>query len=74
MKVVAKITDAAAAKRKGDADALREYADMVERGDVCAYVLVMDDVKENCFRRVATFNDRWRILGALEYAKLGFSE
>ena len=59
-------------KREGDpeiAQALRELADKVECGDVRDVVVVANDQGENTFWRVGTFADRWRLLGALEYAK-----
>lgn len=62
----------AAFKRPGDPDtaaALREIADKVESGDIRDVVVVADDQGDKVFWRVGTFDDRWRLLGALEYAK-----
>lgn len=62
----------AAFKRPGDletATALREMADRVEAGDIRDVVVVADDQGAKVFWRVGTFDDRWRLLGALEYAK-----
>ena len=59
-------------KRNGDpetANALREMADRVESGDIRDVVVVCNDAGENAFWRVGLFEDRWRLLGALEYAK-----
>lgn len=68
---VTNISDAKAEKRKKDADALRDYADRVERGDVGDFAFVCDDVANRCMASFINFSDRWRVLGALEYAKAG---
>lgn len=59
-------------KREGcpeTAEALRELADKVECGDIRDVVVVANDQGENSYWRVGCFADRWRLLGALEYAK-----
>lgn len=61
-----------ALKRPGDpelASRLRELADKVESGDVREVAVVADDQGERVFWGMANFDDRWRLLGALEYAK-----
>lgn len=65
------LPDPKADRRKEDAQRLRDIADMVERGDISEFVFVANDVKERCFRSAISFEDRWRILGALEHAKQG---
>jgi len=52
-----------------DAAYLRELADRMERGEISECVVVLNDRKGGNFERWATFDDRWRMLGALEYAK-----
>lgn len=62
----------AALKRPGDPDfaaTLREIADKVEAGDVREILVVANDQGENVFIGAGRFDDRWRILGALEYAR-----
>jgi hypothetical protein len=57
--------------RKGDAEfaeVLRGYADDVEAGRLTEYVFVANHV-DGYLMRASTFEDRWRMLGALEYAK-----
>lgn len=58
-----------AAQRKEDADQIREIADQVERGEVTECIIVCNDRSINAFYRFGTFTDRWRMLGAIEYAK-----
>ena len=65
------ITDAERLREMADAERLREMADAVERGDISEYVFVANNVGDKCFTSVASFTDRWRILGALEFAKAG---
>ena len=50
---------------------LRSAAERVERGDISELVIVMNDREENAFASWGMFEDRWRLLGALEYAKGG---
>lgn len=52
------------------ADFLRELADRVEAGEIPDIVVVYNDLTEKCFASYGHFEDRWRLLGALEYAKL----
>jgi len=51
------------------AEQIREIADMVEQGIIRDIVIVYDNRVEKHFARWGEFSDRWRILGALEYAK-----
>ena len=53
------------------AEYLRELADMVDAGDVTDIVIVANNVSDNCYMRYANFDDRWKMLGAIEYAKDG---
>lgn len=48
---------------------LRELADRFERGDILEMVVVYNDRVEKVFESFGHFDDRWRLLGALEYAK-----
>lgn len=56
------------------ADILREYADRIERGEISEIVIVCNDRENSNFERFGHFNDRWRLLGALEYAKAAVHE
>lgn len=51
------------------ASALRELADRVESGDIQNVVAVYRDVDANVFTSIGKFDDRWVLLGAIEYAK-----
>ncbi len=48
---------------------LREMADKFEAGEITEMVCVLNDKQGACFQTFGHFDDRWRILGALEYAK-----
>ena len=50
---------------------LREYADRCERGELTEIAVVAFNAHENEYERRASFDDRWRLIGALEYAKAG---
>jgi hypothetical protein len=56
------------------AESLRELADRVESGEVRDCVVVYDDLTNKVFASSGTFRDRWRVLGALEYAKAKVNE
>lgn len=56
---------------KAAAEYLREMADRFENGEITNAVLVFNDKENNCFESWGHFDDRWHILGALEYAKAG---
>lgn len=59
----------AVAWRKDAAEQLRDYADRMERGEISEMVVVLNDRENKGFERFGHFDDRWRLLGALEYAK-----
>lgn len=48
---------------------LRELADRFEKGEITEAVVVCNDRENTCFSSWGHFDDRWRVLGALEYAK-----
>ena len=50
---------------------LRDLADQIEAGDISDVVIVCNNTAENFFTSFGEFEDRWRLLGALEYAKAG---
>lgn len=56
---------------KADADELRAIADLVETGEVRDALIVYNNLTEKCYARFGVWEDRWRLLGALEYAKGG---
>lgn len=66
---LASISDAQRERRRSDAAYLREFADEVENGDISEFVFVGNRKSDGCFLSHGSFDDRWRILGALEYAK-----
>lgn len=51
------------------ANYLRKLADRIENGEVYDCVVVFQDREGPGCERSSNFNDRWRLLGALEYAK-----
>lgn len=69
MQVVPLADPDTAAWRKDAAEQLRDYADRMERGEISEMVVVLNDLENNGFERFGYFKDRWRLLGALEYAK-----
>ena len=69
MKIVPPICDARAKQLKSEADVIRAIADRYEAGDLTEVAIVMNDRKNNCFESFGVFLDRWRLLGAIEYAK-----
>lgn len=48
---------------------LRGLASRIDSGEVTDCVVVFNDRENACYERYASFNDRWRILAAIEYAK-----
>ncbi|OAN56937.1 hypothetical protein [Sphingobium sp. TCM1] len=70
MKLVS-IADAGAEGRKANADEIREMADAIERGDIIEWVMVANDRAREVYLNHSKFEDRWRMLGALEYARSG---
>lgn len=71
MSTVITLTDHRAAWHAESAAYLRDLADRVEAGEVPEIVVVYSDRVENGFASWGDFEDRWRLLGALEYAKAG---
>lgn len=69
MSIVQLVDTVDAERRARAAEQLRELAAEVERGDVADFVVVWDNRVENFYASYGHFDDRWRILGALEYAK-----
>lgn len=58
--------------RRGDPDAartLRDLADKVETGEVVDVIVVGNNINECCYETFAIWDDRWRMLGAIENAK-----
>lgn len=49
---------------------LRELADKLEAGEVAELVVVANLRADGQFMRVAKFDDAWKALGAIEYAKM----
>lgn len=60
--------------RNAAAEYLRECADRVVAGDISELVVISNDRENNHFERFGHFNDRWRLLGAIEYAKTAVFE
>lgn len=48
---------------------LRELADRMEAGGITDIVVVFNDAREPAYASWGKFKDRWRLYGALEYAK-----
>ncbi len=57
------------AKWRKAADWLRDFAERVEAGDLRNMVIVWDDATDPHVGVYGEFEDRWRLLGAIEYAK-----
>ena len=51
------------------ATALRELADRVECGEIQNVVVAYRDADDYAFKSIGKFDDRWVLLGAIEYAK-----
>lgn len=69
IKLVHNIREANSERWNESARWLRELADRFEAGEIQEMVCVINDIEGNCFHSFCHFDDRWRILGALEYAK-----
>lgn len=69
--VIALVDRARMEKWREAARYLRDLADQIEAGDVSDLVVVHNNVAENFLASFGEFEDRWRLLGALEYAKAG---
>jgi hypothetical protein len=50
---------------------LRDLADRMEQNEILDIVVVFNDREARGFESYGNFQDRWRLLGALEYAKAG---
>lgn len=64
-------------KRHGDPDAarfFREIADKIESGQVGDFFLLADDRDAEEYTTCARFHDRWRMTGAIEWAKTRLAE
>jgi hypothetical protein len=48
---------------------LRDLADRYERGDITECIVVLNDRTSSCYETWGDFVDRWRLMGAIEYAK-----
>lgn len=53
------------------ADELRQLADRLEAGEISELSVVANIRTEQSFLTYNKFDDVWRLLGALEYAKIG---
>lgn len=51
------------------AQSLRELADGLEAGTIRDVVAVANLCEEGCYLRHSSFDDAWRLLGAIEYAR-----
>lgn len=71
LKVVEAVDPARAKRNKEAAEYLRELADRWENNEILEMVVVTNDKEGQCFENYGNFEDRWRMLGALEYAKAG---
>lgn len=69
--VIALVDRARMEKWREAARYLRDLADQIEAGDVSDVVIVHNNTAENFLASFGEFEDRWRLLGALEYAKAG---
>lgn len=67
--VLSLVDPAHQAWRDEGAEMLRDIANGIESGDIKEAVVVYRDGEDNCFASLGHFEDRWRLLGALEYAK-----
>jgi len=56
------------------ANTLRDIADQMEAGEISEMVVVYNSLTERGFVSFGHFEDRWRMLGALEYAKQSVSD
>lgn len=68
------IKDARRDERRDFADHLRELAQRFEDGNLCNVMFIYNDVEGAHYGTSADFDDRWRMIGALEYAKLRMIE
>jgi hypothetical protein len=71
---MAEIKQFVSVERQGNPDfanKLREIADRVESGEITDIAFVCNDREQAYYGRSVSFNDRWRLLGAIEWAKQG---
>lgn len=54
---------------KEGAEKLRELAEAVERGDIQEFFFAGNEVSEQGYVAFGSWDDAWRLAGALEYAK-----
>lgn len=66
---VAKLTPTRADDWAEAAQWLRELADRFEAGEIADMVCVINDRERNRFVSYGLFDNLWRLLGAIEYAK-----
>jgi hypothetical protein len=71
LKVVDAVDPARVKRNKEAAEYLRELADRWENNEILEMVVVANDKEGYCFESYGNFEDRWRMLGALEHAKSG---
>jgi hypothetical protein len=71
MKVINAVDPERVDRNKQAAAYLRELADRMERNEILDIVVVFNDKEARGFESFGDFQDRWRLLGALEYAKAG---
>lgn len=51
------------------AEEIRKIADLVEKGDIRDIVLAYDNRADKHYATYGEWDDRWRLLGAIEYCK-----
>lgn len=51
------------------AASLRALADRMENGEIVNVVVIADDRDRKVYMSFSHFDDRWRMLGSIEYAK-----
>ena len=71
MKVVSAVSPEVAQRNAEAAAFFREFADRFERGEVIDCVMVWSDLSEKAYGSWGDYKDKWRMLGALEFAKAG---
>lgn len=69
MSKITALPDPRAESRRADAQVLRDLADEVERGDVTEWLIAGNHRKDGYYFTSAGFEDRWRLIAAVEYAK-----
>lgn len=69
MTKITALPDPRAESRRLDAQTIRDLADEVERGDVTEWLIAGNHRKDGYYFTSAGFEDRWRLIAAVEYAK-----